>query len=116
MSTIKPTYETNDGFAPMEPLPSIREVCAAAFALHRRYQPDQEREAEDMQDRKAVWLLAATQAPRGTLTQKERTFVERYTRENIKLSIHWNLKPEIAAFYQSQVDKFNKRNNEKLKM
>lgn len=102
-------YEPADGFRPIEPLPSIREACAGAFAVVRRCQTDAEREAEDLNDKKCAWYVAASGVPESVLTERERWFLKKYRAEGLRFSLHWNLKPEVTALLQEKRREFLSR-------
>lgn len=102
-------YEPSDGFRPMEPLPSIREVCAGTFALVRRCQSRAEREAEDFNDKKCAWYVAASGVPESVLTERERWFLKKYRAEGLMFSQHWNLKPEVTALLKEKRGEFLSR-------
>lgn len=93
----------------MEPLPSIREAAAGAFAMGRRYQTDAEREAEDLNDKKCAWYVAAAGVPESVLTERERWFLKKYRAEGLRFSQHWNLKPEVTALLEEKRREFLRR-------
>lgn len=102
-------YEPFDGVRPMEPLPSILEVCAGAFVVSRRCQALEEREAEDLNDKKCAWYLAASGVPESVLTERERRFLKKYRAEGLRFSQHWNLKPEVTALLEEKRSEFLSR-------
>lgn len=104
-----PSYEHADGIRPIEPLPSIREACAGAFALGRRYQTDDQRQAEDLNDKKCAWFTAASGVPESVLTGRERWFLKKYRAEGLRFSQHWNLKSEITAMLEEKRREFLSR-------
>jgi hypothetical protein len=93
----------------MEPLPSIREAAAGAFALGRRYQTVEEREDEDLNDKKCAWYVAASGVPESVLTERERWFMKKYRAEGLRFSQHWNLKPEVTALLEGKRREFLSR-------
>lgn len=93
----------------MRPLPSIRDVMDGGYRLHERFLTEEERNAEDLNDRKCAWLVAATSVPAGCLTEREREFVERYRAEGITFSPFWGRKPEITAFLKEKVIEYKSR-------
>ena len=102
-------YEPSDGFHPMEPLPSIREVCASVAAFERRVLSDAQVSAEDLNDMKCAWYVAASGVPESVLTERERMFLERYRAEGLRFSQHWNLKPEVTALLEEKRREFLRR-------
>lgn len=102
-------YEPADGFRPIEPLPSIREVCAGAFAVGRSHQTVAEREADDHNDKKCAWYVAASGVPESLLTERERWFLKKYRAEGLRFSQHWNLKPEVTALLKEKRMEFLSR-------
>lgn len=104
-----PSYEHADGIRPIEPLPSIREACAGAFAVGRSHQTEAEREAEDLNDKKCAWYVAASGVPESLLTERERFFLRKYRAEGLRFSQHWNLKPEVTALLEEKRREFLSR-------
>lgn len=104
-------YEPTDGVRPMAPLPSIREVCASVAAFERRVLSDAQVSAEDLNDMKCAWYVAASGVPESVLTERERMFLKRYRAEGLRFSQHWNLKPEVTALLESKRKEFTIRNN-----
>lgn len=102
-------YEHSDGLCPMEPLPSIREACAGAFAVGRSHQTESEREAEDLNDKKCAWYVSASSVPESVLTERERWFLKKYRAEGLRFSQHWNLKPEVTALLEEKRREFLSR-------
>lgn len=102
-------YEPTDGVRPIEPLPSIRQACAGAFVVSRRYQTVEEREAEDLNDKKCAWFTAASGVPESVLTERERWFLKKYRAEGLRFSLHWNLKPEVTALLKEKRREFLRR-------
>jgi hypothetical protein len=93
----------------MEPLPSIREVCASVAAFERRVLSDAQVSAEDLNDMKCAWYVAASGVPEGVLTDRERMFLKRYRAEGLRFSNHWNLKPEVTALLEEKRREFLSR-------
>lgn len=102
-------YQPTDGFAPIEPLPSIREVCAMTHVLHRRTATKAELEAEDLNDKKCAWMQAASSVPARHLTARELMFLRRYQAEGLHFSPHWNLKPAITDMLRDKKREFAAR-------
>ena len=103
------TYEPADGFHPMEPLPSIREVCASVAAFERRVLSDAQVKAEDLNDMKCAWFTAASGVPESVLTERERWFLKKYRSEGLRFSQHWNLKPGVTALLEEKRREFLRR-------
>ena len=104
-------FEHYDGLRPIEPLPSIREVCKSSFEIYRKHQTHEEREAEDLNDKKCAWYVAACGVPENLLTERDRMFLKKYKAEGLKFSLHWNFKPEITALLESKRREFLSRAN-----
>lgn len=102
-------YEPTDGFAPIEPLPSIREVCAMTHVLHRKTATKAELEAEDLNDKKCAWMQGASSVPARHLTARELMFLRRYQAEGLHFSTHWNLKPAITDMLRDKKREFAAR-------
>lgn len=102
-------YEPTDGFAPIGPLPSIREACAMTHRLHRRTATKAELDAEDLNDKKCAWMEAAMSVPAKCLTARELMFLRRYQAEGLQFSPHWNLKPAITDFLRDKKREFMAR-------
>jgi hypothetical protein len=85
-----------------EPMPSIREVNIAAFALINKYMTNEERKAEDLNDKKAAWLSVALEKGIKNLNKRDREFAEQYIKENIHYSLHFMFKPWLGQFIEQQ--------------
>lgn len=85
-----------------EPLPSIREVNIAAFLLEDKYKKDEERKAEDLNDKKAAWLSVVLEKGIKNLNKRDREFAEQYLKENVHYSLHFMFKPWIGQFVEQQ--------------
>lgn len=85
-----------------EPLPSIRDVNIAAFALKNKYMEEDERKAEDLNDKKAAWLSVALEKGLQNLDKRDREFAEQYIKENVHYSLHFMFKPWLAQFIEQQ--------------
>ena len=85
-----------------EPLPSIREVNQAVFYLENKYMTDNERKDEDLNDKKAAWLLVALEKGLKNLNSRDREFAERYLKENIHFSLFFMFKPWLNQFIEQQ--------------
>lgn len=85
-----------------EPLPSIREVNTAVFALIDKYTSDEERKAEDLNDKKAAWLSVALEKGIRNLNSRDRKFAEQYLKENIHYSLHFMYKEWLPKFIEQQ--------------
>ena len=86
----------------IEPLPSIRDVNYATYCINRKYQSDRECAEEDLNDKKAAWLLVVSMKPKSALTEREKRFIKEYTEQNIHFSTHWQYKQEIHQFIEEQ--------------
>lgn len=85
-----------------EPLPSIREVNQAAFYLKDKYMKEDERKAEDLNDKKCAWLSVALEKGLHNLNSRDREFAEQYLKENVHYSLHFMFKPWLAQFIEQQ--------------
>ena len=85
-----------------EPLPSIREVNQAAFYLKNKYMKEDERKAEDLNDKKAAWLSVALEKGIRNLNSRDREFAEQYIKENVHYSIHFMYKEWLTKFIEQQ--------------
>lgn len=85
-----------------EPLPSIKEVNQAAFYLINKYMKEDERKAEDLNDKKAAWLSVALEKGIKNLDKRDREFAEQYIKENVHYSLHFMFKPWLAQFIEQQ--------------
>lgn len=85
-----------------EPMPSIREVNIAAFLLENKYMKDEERKAEDLNDKKAAWLSVALEKSIKNLNSRDRKFAEQYLKENVHYSLHFMFKPWLGQFVEQQ--------------
>jgi len=85
-----------------EPLPSIREVCQAVFYLENKYMTEDERKAEDLNDKKAAWLSVALEKGIKNLNSRDREFAEQYLKENVHYSLHFMFKPWLFQFIEQQ--------------
>lgn len=85
-----------------EPLPSIREVNQAAFYLKNRYEEEDERKAEDLNDKKAAWLSVALEKGIKNLNSRDKAFAEQYIKENVHYSLHFMFKPWLGQFVEQQ--------------
>ena len=84
------------------PLPSIKEVNIAVFLLEDKYKKDEERKAEDLNDKKAAWLSVALEKGIKNLNKRDREFAEQYLKENVHYSLHFMFKPWLAKFIEQQ--------------
>ena len=85
-----------------EQLPSIRDVNIAAFLLEDKYKKDDERKAEDLNDKKAAWLSVALEKGIRNLNSRDRKFAEQYLKENVHYSLHFMFKPWLGQFIEQQ--------------
>lgn len=85
-----------------EPLPCMKEVNIAVFLLEDKYKKDEEREAEDLNDKKAAWLSVALEKGIKNLNKRDREFAEQYLKENVHYSLHFMFKPWLAQFIEQQ--------------
>lgn len=85
-----------------EYLPSIKEVCQAVFYLENKYMTDNERKAEDLNDKKCAWLSVALEKGLQNLNSRDRAFAEQYLRENIHYSMHFMFKEWLPKFIEQQ--------------
>ena len=85
-----------------EPLPSIREVNQAVFYLENKYMKEDERKTEDLNDKKAAWLLVALEKGLKNLNSRDREFAERYLNENVHFSLLFMFKPWLNQFIEQQ--------------
>lgn len=89
-----------------EPLPSIKEVNIAAFSLKNKYMKDEERKAEDLNDKKAAWLSVALEKGLHNLNKRDREFAEQYLKENVHYSLHFMFKPWLGQFIEQQMVRY----------
>lgn len=85
-----------------EPLPSIKEVNSAAYYFKNKYMKDDERKAEDLNDKKAAWLSVALEKGIKNLNSRDREFAEQYLKENVHYSLHFMFKQWLAQFIEQQ--------------
>lgn len=85
-----------------EHLPSIKEVCQSVFYLENKYMTEDERKAEDLNDKKAAWLSVALEKGIKNLNKRDREFAERYLKENIHFSLFFMFKPWLNQFIEQQ--------------
>lgn len=86
----------------MQPLPSIKGINAAAYYLMRKYQTEEERQEEDLNDKKAAWLSVALEKGIKNLNSRDREFAEQYLKENVHYSLHFMFKPWLFQFIEQQ--------------
>jgi hypothetical protein len=85
-----------------EPLPSIKEVNKAAFYLKNKYMKEDERKAEDLNDKKAAWLSVALEKGIKNLNSRDKAFAEQYLKENVHYSMHFMFKEWLPKFIEQQ--------------
>ena len=85
-----------------EPLPSIRDVNIAAFYFKNKYMKEDERKAEDLNDKKAAWLSVALEKGLQNLNSRDKAFAEQYLKENVHYSLHFMFKPWLFQFIEQQ--------------
>lgn len=85
-----------------EPFPSIREVNQAVFYIENKYMKDEERKAEDLNDKKAAWLSVALEKGIKNLNSRDKAFAEQYLKENVHYSLHFMFKPWLGQFIEQQ--------------
>lgn len=84
------------------PLPSIKEVNQATFYFKNKYMKEDERKAEDLNDKKAAWLSVALEKGIKNLNSRDRKFAEQYLKENVHYSLHFMFKPWLGQFIEQQ--------------
>ena len=80
----------------------IRDISRAAFWLKSKYSSVEEREKEDLQDKKAAWLSVALEKGIRNLNSRDREFAEQYLRENVHYSLHFMYKQWLPKFIEQQ--------------
>lgn len=86
----------------MQPLPSIKNINKAVYYLQRKYQSAEEREEEDLNDKKCAWLYVVTKKGIKNLNSRDREFAEQYIKENIHYSMHFMFKEWLPKFIEQQ--------------
>lgn len=90
----------------MQPLPSIKGVNAAAYYLMRKYQTEEQRNAEDLNDKKCAWLYVVSKIGIKNLNKRDREFAEQYIKEGIHYSMYFMLKEWLPQFIDEQMVKY----------
>ena len=91
---------------PIQPLPSIKGINAAAYYLMRKYQTEEQRNAEDLNDKKCAWLYVVSKKGIKNLNKRDREFAERYIKEGIHYSMYFMFKEWLPQFIDEQMVKY----------
>lgn len=87
-------------------IPDIAELNAKSYAIIRDCQTQEERDQEDLNDKKAAWLSVVREKGLDNLTERDRNFAIQYIKENIHYSLFYYYKDWLPQFIENQRTKY----------
>ena len=70
-------------------------------------QTDEQRNEEDLNDKKCAWLYVALKKGFDNLSERDKKFAEQYQKENLRYSLHYIYKEWLFQFIEQQRIKYD---------
>lgn len=87
-------------------IPNIATVNYKTYQLIRQSQTEEERNKEDLNDKKCAWLYVALKKGFDNLNERDKKFAEQYQKENLRYSLHYIYKEWLFQFIEQQKVKY----------